>query len=414
MLKMFLSAWTFLILTAAFTSADKKRTDEYHAQALLKWLNDEGGYFNPKVEMRRLDPSDPKSFFGMFVKEDIPMNELLFRIPRSMILDSREEDPDLFPLSCGTVHNLKEQLTLKDKSKYAPYINYLIDTQPPGVIPSGWSESAQSLFEQVLGASEGDIDVQLLLGGNPFLWLDEWYETCDGSQDPLDKYAALLVIQRCWDDILIPILDLMSHRNGKWLNIVHSDVFDKSHEIEVRAKRNIQKNEQLYSTYNRCESCGARENMYGTPDILRDYGFVEQMPQSYFLYPLNFGFRLDYQDYDETGQPIGDVVVTEWINLAPELDDIQLFKDIAAQVKEKKSTFLNVRDENITDFEWNTINTYTDALEVAFEAAAKYSIPVLIDPYSSPYGEKERFDWYDENWTESEEDDEEVEEHDEL
>ena len=77
MLKMFLSAWTFLILTAAFTSADNKRTDEYHAQALLKWLNDEGGYFNPKVEMRRLDPSDPKSFFWNVCKGRYP-NERTF------------------------------------------------------------------------------------------------------------------------------------------------------------------------------------------------------------------------------------------------------------------------------------------------------------------------------------------------
>ena len=94
-----------------------------------------------------------------------------------------------------------------------------------------------------------------------------------------------------------------------------------------------------------------------------------------------------------------------------------MLKDIAAQVKEKKSTFLNVRDENVTDFEWDTINTYADALEVAFEAAVKYSVPVIIDPHSIPYGEKVSFDWYDESWTqleEDDEDDEEDEDHDEL
>jgi hypothetical protein len=314
-----------------------------------------------------------------------------------MILDSREEDPDRRSLTCGTARNLAEQFRLKDKSKYAPYINYLMDTQSPGVIPSGWSQSAQSLLKRVLGDSKGDFDLQQLLGGDPFFWLDEWHEDCDGSEDPLDEFAALLVIQRSWDDILIPVMDMMSHRNGKWLNTKHSDVFDKKIEIELIAKRDIQKNEQIYTTYNRCESCGSRVYRYGTPDILRDYGFVEQMPQSYFLYPAGFGFRVDYKDYDENGQPIGDVVVTEWINSGPEADDIKMFMGIAKQIKNKKKMFLNVRDEKVSDFEWNTIHAYMNALEVAFETVGNSSTPVLIDPYQ----------WYYGNVSETEEDDDE-------
>ena len=272
-----------------------------------------------------------------------------------------------------------------------------MDTQSPNTIPSGWSQSAQSLLKRVLGDSEGEIDLQQLLGGDPFYWLDEWHEDCDGSKDPLDEFAALLVIQRSWDDILIPIMDMMSHRNGKWLNTRHSDVFEKEIEVELIAKRDIQKNEQIYTTYNRCESCGSRVYKYGTPDILRDYGFVEQMPQSYFLYPFGFGFRVDYKDYDETGQPIGDVVVTEWINSGPGADDIKMFMDIAKQIKKKKQTLLNVRDDNVSDFEWNTINTYMDALEVAFETVASTSTTVLVEPYQ----------WYYRILSETEEDDDE-------
>ena len=292
----------------------------------------------------------------------------------------------------------------------------MLDTQSPGVIPSGWSKSAQSLLERILGDSEGDFDLLQLLGGDPFLWLDEWHEYCDGSRDPLDEFAALLVIQRSWDDILIPVMDMMSHRNGKWLNTKHSNVFDKEVEIELIAKRDIQKNEQIYTTYNRCENCGSRVYRYGTPDILRDYGFVEQMPQSYFLYPFGFGFRVDYKDYDENGQPIGDVTVTEWINSGPEADDIKMFMGIAKQIKKKKQTLLNVRDENVSDFEWNTINAYTDALEVAFEAAINSSIPVLVDPKSYLYQEQDRSDWYDkilEN-EDDEDDEDDGDEHDEL
>lgn len=48
--------------------------------------------------------------------------------------------------------------------------------------------------------------------------------------------------------------------------------------VQVFVNRDIIKGEQIYSSYNMCEDCGGRRYSYGTPDILRDYGFVEQFP----------------------------------------------------------------------------------------------------------------------------------------
>lgn len=49
--------------------------------------------------------------------------------------------------------------------------------------------------------------------------------------------------------------------------------------VQVFTNRDIIKGEQIcYSSYNMCEDCGGRKYSYGTPDILRDYGFVEQFP----------------------------------------------------------------------------------------------------------------------------------------
>jgi hypothetical protein len=199
-----------------------KKTDEEHAASLISWLQKEGGYFNPKLQMRRLDPSDPSSFFGMYTNDDIEEDEVLLRVPYSMVLTSEEEDPDVSIITCPTVRNLIEQLKLKDESKYAPYVNYLLDTQPPGSMPSSWSEAGKALFKSVLGGY-GDYPIKLPLQDDPFPWVQEWHTNCDGSDDPLEEYAALLVVQRSWDDIMIPVMDMLSHRNGYWLNSYHTD-----------------------------------------------------------------------------------------------------------------------------------------------------------------------------------------------
>ncbi len=271
-----LSIFVYLV-QVCFSTEVAKKTDEEHAKALISWLKKEGGYFNPKLEMRRVDPSDPTSFFGMFAKDSIPEEELLLRIPRTMVLDSREEEPDIDIMTCSTVRNLIDQLKLRDDSKYAPYVNYLLDTQPPGSIPSAWSESGKALFTRVLQGPNGDYPIELPLMSDPFPWVQYWHESCNGSNDPLEEYAALIVIQRSWDDLLIPVFDLMSHRNGVWLNTMHTPVHGDVIDIKVKAKRDIEANEQIYTSYNMCESCGNRVLTYGTPEILREYGTLLMM-----------------------------------------------------------------------------------------------------------------------------------------
>ena len=57
--------------------------------------------------------------------------------------------------------------------------------------------------------------------------------------------------------------------------------------------RDIKAGEQIYNSYNLCESCGGRTKSYGTPEILRDYGFVEQYAN--FCSPIYiYIIRLDY------------------------------------------------------------------------------------------------------------------------
>lgn len=343
--------------------------DEKHAAALVSWLRESGGFFHPNLEMRRVDPSDPNSRFGMFTKGPIPFEETMLTIPDSMILDSRGEDEEYTSaMVCGTIRNLIEQLKLKDDSKYAPYVNYLLDTQPPGQIPSSWSDAGKKLFHKLLEGDDEDDDYIVLPPTEPTPWLDEWREECDGSDDPLDHYAALTLIQRSWDDILIPVFDMMSHRNGDWTNTASNNLHE-GEPASVYASRDIEEGEEIYTTYNHCEDCGARYVTYGTPEILREYGFVEQFPQSWIFSDIEVGFRIDHW-YGENDVALKDeYVVTEWIYGKPDEETIAELDARYDQVVQLSNELLKQRDENVPEHEWNTIVQYFDALELALDIA---------------------------------------------
>jgi len=366
------------------TNAATIGADEKHSAALIAWLRSNKGYFNPKLEMRRVDPDDPNSHFGMFANQKIQADHLMLRVPSSLILGSGDDDEEITAMMCGLVRNLHKQLVLKDESEYAPYVKYLLETQPPGQLPSAWSDEGKDLLMKVLGDDKyttkigyenlrenGDLGLNNKLPpADPIGWIEhEWYKDCGGSNDPLEEYAALLVVQRCWDDILIPVFDMMSHRNGLWLNTYSNNVH-QGEDVKVRAKRDIEEGEEIYTTYNFCEDCGARKLSYGTPEILRDYGFVEQMPQSWIFPDIDLGFRIDeLEDNDEDGAP--KYALMEWIEREPDEDDVAMLKVHVGHVMDTKATTLSSRKDyaDVPQREWDIIVQFIDAMELAINTA---------------------------------------------
>ena len=179
--------------------------------ALVDWLNSfEGGFYNPKQEIRRQDPLDPGSYFGVFAKERIEEDELLSRVPWEAIISEDggvydDDEQDETPLSCGTVRNIAKEMRLGEKSKFAPYVLYL-QNQRDGQLPSAWSEEGKLLFEDVLG---GKGDMQRIPPSDATTWLEDWYEFCHGDpEDEMAARAAMLVLQRSDDDLMVPVYDL--------------------------------------------------------------------------------------------------------------------------------------------------------------------------------------------------------------
>jgi hypothetical protein len=226
----FWGGWSCTSITPVYSSAeidDAAAANLRLVQDLADWVNSlEGGYFNPKQEIRPVSSpnnldSDGAVFFGIFAKELIAKDELLNQIPWEYIVNNDEdetppEEEEDSILKCGTVRNvvreMKKLLKAEEDgqedssvvSKYAPYILYLLK-QPKSPIPSFWSQNGRSILEQVLGGAR-----RVLPPAEVDTWLDEdWYETCDGDEaDELSAKAAMLVVSRADDALMVPIYDM--------------------------------------------------------------------------------------------------------------------------------------------------------------------------------------------------------------
>ena len=81
-------------------------------------------------------------------------------------------------------------------------------------------------------------------------WRTIGLQECHGRVEEIQ--AAMLVLTRGDDDMLIPIYDLYNHRNGKWFNTIAEVVPGVKHELTaardlVSRRRNLQFLQSLYS-----------------------------------------------------------------------------------------------------------------------------------------------------------------------
>ena len=85
-----------LLLLYSFFRTAARDTDE-HIQSMINWLQSmNDGYFSPKIKIRRMDPNDPSSYYGMFATQDLREDELLLRIPPEDELRIQIDDPKFY------------------------------------------------------------------------------------------------------------------------------------------------------------------------------------------------------------------------------------------------------------------------------------------------------------------------------
>ena len=143
---------------------------------------------------------------------------------------------------------------------------------------------------------------------------------------------------------------------------------------EVRASRTIEAGEQLYNSYNLCPECQGRYIGYDTPDLFRDYGFVERFPQRWYFDEPELQFDL-HEELKESGSVEYQL---KWHReLHPKSYSKKAIKGLMQKLRKAIHRIDEVHDsaltgeewKNVPENEWNLIWEYKDAVKRAYSLA---------------------------------------------
>lgn len=212
---------------------------------LVRWLiGKPNGYFSDKILWTKTEMG-----YNMHAAEDIPRDATLMVIPQAALITSDGTDEE-----CVTIAKMMKEYERGESSEYYPYIRYLFGGfeggTSPNLLPTTWSDPAKDLLKKMVGTElfpqkfdKGQrrvlAECQSFIDRKELEGMDK--ETASRWQD-----AFIYWLSRSWSDKMVPILDMINHRNGKWLN-VESTTAHAGKDVRVYALRDIQKGEQLWS-----------------------------------------------------------------------------------------------------------------------------------------------------------------------
>ena len=136
------SSLSLLLLESNKQQQHKSKDDITLQLNVIDWVVENGGYFNPKQEIRRIFPGGP---FGIFATSRIEKGELIASVPWKCVMTAGTDDFETF-VHCGTTQFIIDEMHKGDASFFAPYTAYLLSA-PPVNIPSMWSDDAKNLLK---------------------------------------------------------------------------------------------------------------------------------------------------------------------------------------------------------------------------------------------------------------------------
>jgi hypothetical protein len=215
---------------------------------LVNWLiSKPNGYFSDQILWIKTEMG-----FNMHAANNIPKGTTLMIIPQAALITSDGTDEE-----CITIVKMMREYEKGESSDYYPYIRYLFGGHDggtsTGLLPTTWSDPAKTLLRTMLGTElypqkfdKGQRRV--LKDCKDFLDRKDDVEHMDQTTAQRWQDAYIFWLSRSWSDKMVPILDMINHRNGKWLN-VESTTAHAGRDIRVYALRDIEKGEQLWSKY---------------------------------------------------------------------------------------------------------------------------------------------------------------------
>lgn len=244
----------FLLIIFSCLEVIAEDVDKWYS--LVKWIDENDGYVNPKLELST--GSDPSwKIRGVFATAPIEEDETLALIPPALRFCSEE--------ICDIIETLAEEIHLPAKESFWwPYLSLLEDHDVD--LPSWWTEE----------------ELELLSGLYPTDWTRhaeyfEWKCRNIDLSDPIDVRAVQLYQARSKmsgigeETCLVPVYDSINHGSLEDHNYF---TFHGKRTIKLFATQGIEAGAQLW-------------NNYGQDDIgrmLRDYGYIsDTYPKTWIL-----------------------------------------------------------------------------------------------------------------------------------
>lgn len=235
---------TMLILAATAQSAINSRL------SLFEWIRQGGGFVHENLEIST-GPDPTWTERGLFATKMIDEGQRLLSLPRRLALC--HEHP------CQLIQMLQDELASKN-SFYEPYLNSVKDSIPDLV--GDWTPAEQEWLNGVFPENWDKHTV--------------WYEeNCDGDLSvPEEKKTLDIFVSRVSsvhdEYCLVPLYDLMNHKNGRGRNAGPDPKTDPHSELwfEAHAVDDIKSGGQVFTSFGNL-----------TADIFRDFGFLEEKPQ---------------------------------------------------------------------------------------------------------------------------------------
>ena len=363
------------------------KTDQY-VQDMIDWVHTKGGFVNEKVEIRRSNPADDHSYYGMFAKKNISKKEIILDIPHECVigLDNTRKNKYYKDL-CSLARKLLHEINLGPQSEYAPFVKYLAD-QPYGQLPATYSPAGKGLLLKIVG-NPGHSSLPPY--ESSVNWIhDHFDKSCiqQGDDYPSQEHAVALVAQRGWDTVLCPLFDMINHHNGL-INTESTSVYD-SKGFKVRSTKEILAGEEVYSTYDKCLDCGDTASYWGTPEIFREYGFVETYPQRWFFAKSKNMPRIAFEISQVSRNGVSSLEVS-WIRgHSPKQDGLKFLKDHKERLDKVYHDYILPSKEGdvVPKNEWSMIAQYHSAMGTAISLAIQTSGSELF-PVARAAREKE-------------------------
>ncbi len=308
-------------------------------EALVEWLKGfEGAIVDTeKFEIMKQIPSDDSlnPEFDFVATQDIPEGTVLMEIPQTAMigldLDPRrladlekstqiDEDYRDYVAICMAVEEIVKKRREGIESVYHPYLEFIFGSgNPKGRRPSSWADTFQTFFWGMIGqfntvytpSEEGCNFVHEISCKDYMEVVNQYVEQTEIGEDSIEDIAHDYFSNHAWGTSLIPLFDMIPHRNGKWKNMearfvdmktnapismkprrMRFDLFQRSDKkkntkmkLVVYAHKGIRRGDPLRVSLNQCEHLGCEilKFIYTSSDILADTGMIEEYPRRWFL-----------------------------------------------------------------------------------------------------------------------------------